>query len=182
MILDRIYSEIKRIRLENQITLKQLSERTGLSVSFLSQVERGSSSLAITSLKKISDGLDVHISHFFQENRNQRYTVKKEDYKPFRIEGSITEYIRLSGDFSGRRLEPMLVTLDPLQVQENVFSHPGEEFFFVLEGEVNVYVQGEEHLLKEGEAIHYPSSLEHYWMNPLNQPARILCVLTPVVF
>nr|WP_108022510.1 XRE family transcriptional regulator [Melghirimyces profundicolus] len=180
--MDRIYSEIKRIRLQKQITLKHLSERTGLSVSFLSQVERGSSSLAITSLKKISDGLGVHISHFFQDSGNQRYTVKKEDYQPFRIEGSIAEYVRLSGEFAERRLEPMLVTLDPLQVQETVFSHPGEEFFFVLEGEVKVYVEGEEYLLKKGEAIHYPSRLQHYWMNPLNQRAQILCVLTPVIF
>ena len=63
--MDLISERIRQLRTQNKLTLKDLSQKTGLSVSFLSQVENGSSSLAITSLKKIADSLNVSIKIFF---------------------------------------------------------------------------------------------------------------------
>src|SRR5699024_12283666 len=88
-----IHKKIKKIRLENEMTLKELSEETGLSVSFLSQIERGNSSLAITSLKKISDAFDINISYFFKEVENHNYAVRKLEQKPFKLEGSNVQQI-----------------------------------------------------------------------------------------
>lgn len=180
--MEEICEKIRSLRNRQNLTLKELSEKTGLSVSFLSQVERGTSSLAITSLKKIADALNVPITSFFTSYQNQNFLVKKEEQKAFRIEGSTAEYIRLGGEFSGKVLEPLLVTLDPGQTRDNVFSHPGEEFYYVLEGAVIFNVDGKEYLVKKGDSIHYPSGLPHFWLNPLEQKAKILCVLTPVIF
>lgn len=180
--MEEIYEKLRDLRNQKLLTLKDLSEKTGLSVSFLSQVERGTSSLAITSLKKIADALEVPINHFFESFTNKNYIVKAEEQKPFKIEGSSSEYIRLGGEFSGRALEPMVVTLAPGQKQDNVFSHPGEEFFYVLEGVTIFNVDGKEYLVKAGDSIHYPSSVPHYVLNPLNQRSKLLCVLTPVIF
>lgn len=170
------------MRNQQNMTLKDLSEKTGLSVSFLSQVERGASSLAITSLKKISDALNVPISSFFTGYQNKNFIVKIEEQKPFRIEGSVAQYTRLSGEFAGRNLEPMLVILDAGEKQKSKFGHPGEEFYYVMEGAVIFNIDGQEYLVKKGESIHYPSELPHYWINPLEQKAKLLCVLTPVIF
>ncbi|MDQ0338750.1 quercetin dioxygenase-like cupin family protein [Caldalkalibacillus uzonensis] len=159
-----------------------MSEKTGLSVSFLSQVERGSTSLAITSLKKIADAFNVPITHFFESFTNANFKVAAEEQKAFRIEGSSSEYIRLAGEFSGRQLEPLLVTLSPGQKQDNVFSHPGEEFYFVLDGVVIFNIDGKEYIVKAGESIHFPSNLPHFVLNPVNQSSSMLCVLTPVIF
>ncbi|BAD77180.1 cupin domain-containing protein [Geobacillus thermoleovorans] len=180
--MEEIYRKIRDIRKQRDLTLKELSEKTGLSVSFLSQVERGTTSLAITSLKKIADALEVPITDFFENEANQNFVVKVEKRKPFRIEGSSAEYTRLAGNFNGRSLEPLIVTLAPGLVQDNVFSHPGEEFYYVLEGAVIFNVDGKEYLVKAGDSIHFPSSLPHFWSNPLSQEAKILCVLTPVIF
>ncbi|WP_197249584.1 helix-turn-helix domain-containing protein [Cytobacillus firmus] len=70
--MDEIYKKIKDLRLQNGYTLKELSERTDLSISFLSQVERGTTSLAITSLKKIANVLNVKISEFFEYDKRIR--------------------------------------------------------------------------------------------------------------
>jgi len=180
--MEEIYKKIRSLRKMHDLTLKDLSEKTGLSVSFLSQVERGETSLAITSLKKIADAFAVPITDFFENESNQNFIVKLESQKPFRIEGSGAEYTRLGGNFNGRSLEPMIVTLAPGLVQDNVFSHPGEEFYFVLEGAVIFNVDGKEFLVKTGDSIHFPSNLPHFWSNPLNQTSKILCVLTPVIF
>ena len=178
-----ISKRIKRLRLENGMTLKDVSEKTDLSVSFLSQIERGTTSLTITSLKKIADVFKVSMASFFEDDTsNHSYHLKAEDRKPFSIEGSAAEYCRLNGDFSNRLLEPLLVTLRPREKQNCTFSHPGEEFYYVLSGTVLFYVGEREYLVKEGDTIHFPSKVRHYWENPLPVDSILLCVLTPTIF
>lgn len=75
--MDDIYKKIKQLRYEQGMTLKELSEKTELSVSFLSQIERGTSSLAITSLKRIADAFGVKMIHFFEEDDDFHYVMKK---------------------------------------------------------------------------------------------------------
>lgn len=180
--MEEIYEKIRQLRSEQRITLKELSGKTGLSVSFLSQIERGTSSLAITSLKKIADAFGVKMVHFFEETENFNRAVKKEDQKPFRIENSDYTYTRLSNNFADRKIEPFLVTLEPNQKESESGYHLGEEFYFVLSGAILITVDQTDYYLEEGEAIHFPSSLPHTWENPLNQEATLLSVITPVIF
>ncbi|ASN05257.1 helix-turn-helix domain-containing protein [Virgibacillus necropolis] len=180
--MDGIYQKIKRLRVEQGFTLKNLSEKTELSVSFLSQIERGSSSLAITSLKKIADAFDVPITFFFNSETNHNYMLQAEDRKPFQLEGSSTTYTRLNGEFGGRSLEPLLVKLVPKQIRNQTSNHPGEEFYYVLKGAVLFTVNGKEYFVREGGSIHYPSEVPHSWENPLDEETLILSVLTPVIF
>lgn len=180
--MEEIFLKIKQLRFEKGMTLKELSERTDLSVSFLSQIERGTSSLAITSLKKIADAFGVKMIHFFEETENLNYAVKKQNQKAFKIESSDSTYIRLSNKFADRKLEPFLVTIKPLQKENEPVKHPGEEFYYVLKGAVLFTVDQTEYYLREGEALHFPSELPHIWENPLNEEAILLSVITPTIF
>ncbi|MGA5691601.1 helix-turn-helix domain-containing protein [Cytobacillus pseudoceanisediminis] len=181
--MEEIYKKIKDLRLQKGYTLKELSERTELSISFLSQVERGATSLAITSLKKIADALNVKISEFFEDDTpNQNFMVKSSEHKPFNIKGSEFTYVRVNGEFSGRSLEPLLVTLAPNQKQTQQYGHAGEEFYYVLKGFVIFHVDGKEYIVREGDSIHFPSTCPHTVENPINEESRLLCVLTPVIF
>ncbi|PLT33087.1 helix-turn-helix domain-containing protein [Bacillus sp. V5-8f] len=180
--MDEIYQKIKDLRVKNGLTLKELSEKSELSVSFLSQVERGASSLAITSLKKIADALQVNITEFFEDYSNANYIIKESEQKPFQIEGSQFTYTRLSGEFQGRNIEPLLVTLAPNQKQTQNYSHPGEEFYYVLKGGALFNVDGKEYFVRKGDSIHFPSTCAHFVENPLNDETTLLCVLTPVIF
>jgi transcriptional regulator with XRE-family HTH domain len=180
--MDGIYKKIKELRLHNGLTLKELSERTELSISFLSQVERGATSLAITSLKKIADALNIKITEFFDETPNKNYMVKANEQKPFNIKGSEFTYARLNGEFAGRLLEPILVTLAPNQKKTQNYGHPGEEFYYVLKGMVIFLIDGKEYMIRDGDTIHFPSTCPHTVENPLNEESLLLCVLTPVIF
>ncbi|MDM5332911.1 XRE family transcriptional regulator [Ureibacillus composti] len=180
--MEELSTKIREIRNERNLTLKELSEKTGLSISFLSQVERASSSIAITSLKKIADALEVPITNFFEDFSNENYQVKKEEQKPFKLVGSSVVYTRLGGEFSGRNIEPLLVTFPPGPNPEKNFSHPGEEFYYVLEGELLFEVDGKEYSVKAGDSIHFPSTLSHSVKNPLEIDAKVLSVVTPVIF
>lgn len=181
-MMDEISEKIRTTRRKNDLTLKELSEKTGLSVSFLSQVENGTSSLAITSLKKIADALGVSINTFFQDCQNNNFHVKSEEQHVFKMEGSNSEFIILSGKFPERAMEPMIVSIPPEQTHGHKFNHPGEEFIYVLEGAVIAEVGGTEYLVKAGDSMHYPSNIPHIWRNPLKQQSKLLSVVTPPIF
>lgn len=163
------------------MTLKEMSEKTGFSVSFLSQVENGSSSLAITSLQKISEALNVPISSFFEEPMNNTFTTRGAERRFFRIEHSNLLYARLAGNFQGQVLEPLYVTLEPKKTVGR-YNHHGEEFYYVLQGEVVVTVNNKKYVLQEGDSIHLPSILKHSMRNPTDKPVHMIAVLTPAIF
>lgn len=181
-MIKEISQKIKHLRKQQNLTLKDLSEKTGFSVSFLSQVENGSSSLAIVSLKKIADALGVSMNYFFEDHREDNYAIKIEDQKVFKMQGTNSEFIRMSGDFPNRTMETLVVTIAPEENYSQSMTHIGEEFLYVLEGVVIVNIEDNEHILKTGEAIHYPSTLPHYWKNPLNQEAKVLSATSKAIF
>jgi quercetin dioxygenase-like cupin family protein/DNA-binding Xre family transcriptional regulator len=179
---EEISKKIRELRVSKKLTLKEMSEKTRLSVSFLSQVERAASSIAITSLKKIADALDVPITSFFENFENKNYKVKAEEQKPFRMEGSGTIYTRLGGNFPGRIIEPLIVIYPPGHPNETAVTHPGEEFYYVLEGVMAFEVEGKEYLVKAGDSIHFPSNIPHTAVNPLDEDVKVLCFVTPAIF
>lgn len=180
--MEEICQKIKDLRISNNLTLKDLSEKTELSVSFLSQIERGTSSLAINSLKKIADAFDVNITYFFEGTKKEKYVTKKEEQVPYEVKGLESKYIRLNGEFPARSLAPFLIHLTPKQRRNKTFNHPGEEFYYVLKGAVVFTVEKDDYYIKEGDAIHFPSELPHFGVNPLDEETILLCVITPVIF
>lgn len=181
-MVNEISEKIRNLRKERNLTLKELSEKTGLSVSFLSQVENNTSSLAITSLKKIADALSIPIVYFFKSPHTHNFLVKSEEINSFKIEGSNSEFSRLSGDFSERCLESVMVVIPPKEKHGHKFNHPGEEFIHVLDGAIIVDLDGKEYLVKSGDSFHFPSTIPHILINPLDRPSKILTVVTPIIF
>ncbi|WNC14135.1 XRE family transcriptional regulator [Brevibacillus brevis] len=168
---------IKALRVGKKMTLKQISEKTELSISFLSQVERGKSSITLESLKKISEALDVSPSYFFSEepaaaktrlHRGSRVSPRKQE-PPFVFED-------LSGDLANPLMEPILVTLLPHDEKGTPFVHKGQEFVYVLEGVLTLLLGDEEIDLYPGDSIHMESSTPHNWFNRTSEQVRFLCV------
>ncbi|MCM3756151.1 cupin domain-containing protein [Sporosarcina aquimarina] len=181
--MEEIHNRIKSLRVERNYTLKEMSDQTGLSLSFLSQIERGASSLSISSLKKISDALDIHINYFFEDEQEiQTFVVRGDDHHSFSTTKGSQIYSRLTGKFNNRQLEPLKVTLPPRMHEEHPHSHSGEEFYYVLDGEVIFYLNKERHHLYQGDTIHFPSSLIHQWENPLETESTVLSIVTPIIF
>ncbi|MDY0393442.1 cupin domain-containing protein [Virgibacillus halophilus] len=79
-------------------------------------------------------------------------------------------------------MEPIMVTVPPNTPYEERYSHPGEEFYFVVEGVLVFRIEGKEYLLNAGDSIHFPSEKLHEWKNPTNDEAVLISVLTPVIF
>lgn len=160
-----IGEKIRKIRKEKKMTLKELSEQTGVSISFLSQVERNKCNVTLESLRKISDALRVNPSIFFSDSTPQSKSF------PF-------FYKDLSNNIQGASFHPILVTLKPKENKGQEFSHYGHEFIYVLSGVLTVSLEGKMFELKKGESIMFESSRNHYWWNDGEVEAEFLLVST----
>ncbi|MBM7553525.1 helix-turn-helix domain-containing protein [Thalassobacillus pellis] len=171
---DKIGKEIKDLRKQNRLTLKQVSEKTGLSISFLSQVERSKSSVTLESLKKISEVLGVNPSHFFPSGPNS--AVKRNTVKDKLAPISNFIYKDLSGEFEKPLFTPILVTLNPGDNNGKPITHEGQEFLYVLQGKLTVLIEEEEHVLNPHDCIHFDSTVPHDWFNRTDEIVKFLCI------
>lgn len=177
--MDEVFEKIKDLRTKNNLTLTQLSQKTGLSVSFLSQIERGKTNFAITSLKKMADAFEVDMTYFFDRENHNSYLVPTHRQKKLKIEGVDEELMRLNGDFNGRELDPYHVIVSPQTISSNKFTHQGEEFYYVLKGEMVFTIDNHTYVVKQGESIHFPSYLPHDFENKKTETAEMLIVVIP---
>lgn len=164
---------IKNLRKNKKMTLKELSEITGLSISFLSQLERGKSSATLDSLKKISLALDVSPSLFFSN------TVGDKDQKKLASERMAETpflYKDLSDGMKKLAFSPLLVVLKPGQNEGSLLSHKGQEFLYVLEGRLTVQIEEKIEILNPNESMMFDSSRLHYWYNYTDEDVRFLCI------
>lgn len=183
-----IGANIKALRTAKKMTLKQLSEQSGLSIGFLSQLERDISTIAIDSLAKLADILGVELSSFFTSSpaldRNQA-VVHGFELRCNQVTPQIIQYI-LSHDVDAFESLPRLFHLMPFANTDldelDMYQHEGEEFIYVLEGVLTAYVDSKEYILNPGDSIQIHSDQPHNWMNPTNQIVKILTVNTPNPF
>ena len=178
--------KIKKIRTSKGMTLKDLSEKTNLSIGFLSLVERGLASTGIMSLQNIAQAFGVDLGYFFSpmKGNQKKRIVRSYDHDAFRIENSKYVYFSLAGDMEDKRIDPMLVVLLPGELREEVapFCHEGEEFVYVLEGIVTVIVDNNQYILYPGDSIQIHSNIDHNWVNHTNKIAKILSINLPNPF
>lgn len=158
---------LKNLRKERKMTLKELAEQTDVSISFLSQVERGKSSVTLESLRKIADALNVDPSLFFaNETEEIDWAARLEPFY----------YKDLSHGIKEANFVPMLVTLKPGDSKGNAFAHSGYEFLFVVDGLLTVEVDGERLELSPQQSTMFDARKKHYWFNLTEQDVRFLLV------
>ena len=170
--------KIQSLRKQKRMTLKQIGERSGLSVSFLSQVERDLASPTVISLAHIAQALGVSASFFFPPPPAENIAVRSYERQPFRLSDGKIVYARLGGDFEERTLEPLHVTYPPFFKSE-VFTHPGEEFLYVLEGQLIVLLDKVEYCLNPHDSMHFYSRHIHQTENRLDIPTQVVFINTP---
>lgn len=178
--MDDIGKLIKMLRLKKEMTLKDVAEKTGLSIGFLSQVERGKSSITLQSISKISDALEVSRSYFFKDEVEPTKIKQNHHQKNFKFHNSNFVYQTLSGDLEHPTFEPMLVVLLPTNSHVSASTHSGQEFVYVLEGTLTVIIEDEETDLEAGSSFHIDSATPHTWYNNTSEPVRLLYVYSRV--
>lgn len=173
----KLGENIKRLRLDKRMTLKEVSNRSGLSISFLSQVERSISSVTMTSLKKISEALGVSVSYFFQSNQDGASSIlRKSNRVELNSQDMAFKFSNLSGGIPNPIFEPIIATLMPGETQRKPYSHLGQEFLYVLKGVLTVNLDEKEYKLMTGDSLHIDSTTPHTWYNNSTEAVELLIV------
>lgn len=153
--------KIRNKRLEKNLTLKDLADKTELTQGFLSQVERELTEPSITSLRRIALALEVPIFYFLMDEDKTNPVVRKDERKILQFPDSHMSFELLSPNLN-RNIEMMMAKLEPGACTcEEPLTHPGEENILVVQGKMKIQIGEDIYYLDEGDSIYYFSSIPH---------------------
>lgn len=164
---------IRKRRKQLHLTLQALCDDAGLSVGYLSQVERGQATPSLGTLAQIASGLDVGLEYFIATPKPADSLTRSGARPQFSIDGSAMMYEAISADLPGAELSSYLLHVPPGYASE-VVSHEGEEIIFLLEGTISQTLGGQRFILQQGDSLHYVGSTPHSWSNETDTTTRIL--------
>ena len=176
-------TRIRSLRQARHLTLRDVAQRAGVTESFLSQVERDVASPSIATVHRIARALDLSIAQLFAPDADTGRVVRKEARRRIVYQGlkSVDEF--LTSNTAGR-LQVILSTIEPGGgTGAEPYTHESdEEVAVVLAGVLDLWVADEHYVLREGDAITYPSRLPHWNVNHGDVPVTVLFCLTPPSF
>jgi DNA-binding transcriptional MerR regulator len=174
---DRLRAERRRAGL----TLREAAAKAGISVSFLSAVERGVSGVSISTLHTLVKLYGITVQSLLAEGRTSGRLVRAAERPTLAAPGS---GVRIEQLALGRlQMEPHFYRVDPGAGSEGAYDHTGEEFIFIVSGTLEVWLEEREHhVLGAGDCLYFPSTLPHRWHNPGSGSTELLWVNTPATF
>ena len=177
---------LKKLRIQRGWTLKEVSRRTGYPVSTLSKIENDRVSLTYDKLTRISAGLEVDFSSLFgaQETAPEAAALHGRRSVARAGEGRSIEsknYFHLypATELLNKRLIPIIVEIRARSLEEfgDLVHHSGEEYIYVLEGEIEVHTSAYAPVrLKAGDSIYFDSTMGHAYIAASSGPCRVLGV------
>lgn len=178
---DVLGERLRTRRRELGLTLKEVADGAGLSVGFISQIERGITTPSLSSLVSVARVLGFHVSEFLSQPRGLAPTTRHDQRPHYAVGSNSLVYERLSASFPGNVLSSVIIH-EPPGYRSEPIAHEGEEIFYVLEGGITVEVDGDTHVLGVGDSIHFPSQRVHSSWNHTAVPSVILHTCTMDVF
>lgn len=179
-------AEIRRLRKIRKLTLDALGQATGLSVGYLSQIERNKSSPTVKALFDISHVLGVTINWFFHEGDVQdrdaeRFVVRNGKRRAIRYDSGIVD--ELLNTQAVKSFEFLAVSFPPGSSNpDEPYSHEGEECGVVISGNLRIQIDGVEYNLGAGDSFSFPSALKHSYCNPGDEETRVIWCTSPPTY
>jgi transcriptional regulator with XRE-family HTH domain len=172
---------IREARSARGVILSELAQACGKSIGYLSQVENGRSRPTVADLQAIAGALGVQLGFFF-DNQNAltkegTYVVRRNHVRRLTLENGITNDL-LSPSLEGP-IELLRTTLDPGARSGDDYSHRGCEAGHVIEGTLELWIDGEQLILEAGDSFAFDCRNPHKFGNPGVKPTTVLWVLTP---
>jgi len=174
---------IRRVRESRSLTLRDLSGRVGISLEVLEQIEANELIPPLGELIRLGKALEMKMGYFISPGVEKPMTIVRREARlqVSRYGKKLGEtygysYESLAPEKGNRYMEPFLVTMMPNSAQE-LAAHDGQEFIFILEGEMRAQVGRQVEILRAGDAVYYDSTHPHLVKCAGDKPAKILAVL-----
>ncbi|WP_052248975.1 cupin domain-containing protein [Leisingera sp. ANG-Vp] len=183
--------DLRSLRKAQGLTLADLAEASGRSVSFLSKIERGQARPSVTALGEIAEALGVPVGWFFETDgpapaEERPYIVRADRRRKLTYSGlSGTDYMGFEDHLLSASLDRDLAmgisTYAPGgSTGDDLYTHQGEEAGMVLKGEIELTLDGEVFHLKTGDSFSFSADIPHRFLNPGKVEAQIVWANTPV--
>lgn len=176
----KIGFRIKKLRMQQKITLKELGEKTSLTTSFLSQLERDLTSPSFSSLEKIADALNTTMIYFFEGEEHKKWVIIKRGTvkKPIDKKNKLFCETLASG-FLNLKMQPHIFTIGKGGELDRELIYPeGEGFGMVLKGGLELACSDEKLVLEEGDSIYCHSTRRLQKVtNTGNKDAELLWII-----
>jgi transcriptional regulator with XRE-family HTH domain len=172
--------KVKAARTGKGLRLKELAARSGLSESLISKVENDKTTPSLLTLHRIAGALDTNISWLFNDGAEESSPVlrasERRAIRTDRERATTENFVPFGGS---HLMQAFLITLHPGGTSLGTRSHAGEEFGYVMEGELELTVSGKSYRLKPGDSFNFRSERSHAYRNPTKKDVRIVWVNTP---
>ena len=174
-----IGGHLRQLRAQRRLSLAQVAQAVGISVGFLSALERSQMSGSVGTLRKLARFYRTNILDFFDASEASRRRVRPADRKVLEAGAGVRMELLAWGN---RVMEPHLFRIAPEAGSGDPYTHEGEEFIYVLRGDLEIAVNGEEYRLKPGDSFYFESATPHRWKNPGRRETWVLWINTPPTF
>jgi transcriptional regulator with XRE-family HTH domain/transposase-like protein len=170
----------RRLRTRRGLSLAQVARATGVSVGFLSALERGQMRSSIATLRRIARFYRTNILSFFDAAEENPRLVRPAQRKILETTPGVRMELLAWGHTA---MEPHLFRVRPGGGSGESYAHEGEEFLHVLRGDFEIWLKsGEHYRLKPGDSLYFESSTPHRWKNPGRSETWLLWINTPPTF
>ena len=170
----------RRLRARRGLSLAQVARATGVSIGFLSSLERGQMRSSVATLRRIARFYRTNILSLFDAAGENPRLVRPSQRKILETDAGVRMELLAWGSTA---MEPHLFRVKPGGGSGESYSHEGEEFLHVFRGEFEIWLGDTEHYrLKTGDSLYFESSTPHRWRNPGRTEASLLWVNTPPTF
>ena len=177
--------KIRQLREERGLSLQDLADLCGYSSALLSQFENHMVSPPLGALVKLAGALGVSVGDFLGEPDGRPFVIVRNGDRPVVSRVASREGVNLGYTYEalgfgreGNRMDPFVVTLEPVPIREKHLStHEGEEFIYVLEGRMRIRLGDHTDILEAGDSLYFSCTTPHHVTCEGDQPAKILAVI-----
>ncbi len=170
---------LRQLRLSRNLSLAEVAGTVGISVGFLSAIERSHMSASVGTLRKLARYYKLNILDFFDPTQSNPYRVRPSERK--RLDAGPGVQMELLA-WGNTVMEPHLFTIAPGADSGDSYAHEGEEFLYVLRGTLNIALEGQWYVLHPGDSFYFESNTPHIWRNTGKTETVVLWVNTPPTF
>ena len=178
--------KIKQIRTNQKMSLEELAERSGLQVELIHKIEIEGVIPSLSPLLKIARAMGIRLGTFLDDSDHLGPVLVRAENKEKGVRFTSREngsrehlnFYALAADKAGRNMEPFIVEIEPDEQSDyKLSSHEGEEFIYVLEGQIEINYGKDLFRLEKGDSIYVDSIVMHNVHVANMQKARVLVVL-----
>lgn len=180
----KLAPRLQALRQRHKLSLRELSRRTGIAVSFLSALERGQNNVSVAKLKTILDALGSTLGEFFgrQTPPPAQVVYRKKELLEISAQKGIS-FLEVAAGRPGRALQLLIERYEPgADTGAEAYRHEAEEAGVVLKGTLELTVDGQVYELKPGDAYYFDSRRPHRFRNLGRVAVEAISVNTPPSF